>query len=231
MLSALHRMIARMFAVFRASDFDCDLNAELESHIKLLAEDHIRRGTAPAEANRLARIELGGIAQLREAHRETRGLPFLETLLQDLRYTFRTLGNNAGFTVFAILIIGVGVGASSTIFSVVNTLLLRPLPFPDAKRLVWIYNLADDGVAEWSTQVGHFLELRDENRSFVDLAAYFNFFQPGDAKMTGDGVTERLNSLQVSQNFLPFLGVHPLLGRNFTAEECKWNVPGVALLS
>jgi predicted permease len=220
-----------MFAVFRSSEFDRDLNTELEGHIKLLAEDHIRRGVPPAEAERLARIELGGIAQLREAHRDTRGLPFLETLLQDLRYTFRTLRNNAVFTVFAILIIGVGVGACSTIFSVVNTLLLRPLPFPDSKRLVWIYNLADDGVSEWSTQVRHFLDLRDQNRSFSDLAAYFNFFQPGDAKITGNGITERLNSLQVSQNFFPFLGVRPLLGRTFTAEECKWNVPGVALLS
>jgi predicted permease len=232
MLSAYYRTIARICAAFRAGDFDRDLDTELEAHIKLLAEDHIRRGTPPVEANRLARIELGGVTQLREAHRETRGLPFLETLLQDLRYTFRTLRHSGGFTVFAILIIGVGVGASSTIFSVVNTLLLRPLPFPDSRRLVWIYNLADEGVSEWSTQVGHFLDLREQNRSFSDLAAYSTFLQPGDTRISGDGTTERLSSVRVSQSFFPFLGVGPLLGRTFTADECKqWNVPGVALLS
>ncbi len=231
MLSSFYRMIARIRAVFGSSDFDGDLNTELESHLKLLTEDHIRRGTPPEQAERLARIELGAPAQLIEAHRETRGLPFLDTLLQDLRYAFRILRQNPGFTAFTILIVGLGVGISSTIFSVVNTLLLRPLPFSDSRRLVWIANRADDGVAEWSTQVGHFLDLRQQNRSFSDLAAYFTFLQPGDAKITGDVEPERLSSLQVSQNFFTFLGVNPVLGRTFTTDECKWNAPGTVLLS
>jgi predicted permease len=168
---------------------------------------------------------------LHEAHREIRALPFLDTLRQDLRYTFRTLRENPGFTAFAILIIGVGVGASSTIFSVVNTLLLRPLPLQDSRQLVWIYNLSDDGISEWSTQVGHFLDVRKQNQSFTDLAAYFAFSQPGDAKITGDGETERLSSLLVSQNFFPMLDVRPVLGRTFTADESKWNAPATAVLS
>jgi hypothetical protein len=162
---------------------------------------------------------------------EARALPFFDTLRHDLRYTFRTLRHNPGFTAFTILIIGLGVGASSTIFSVVNRLLIRPVPFTDSRRSVWIYNLADDRISEWSTQVSHYLDLREQNRSFSDLAAYYKHFQPGDAKITGDGVTERFNSLQVSQNFFPFLGVHPLVGRTFTADECKWNAPPTALLS
>jgi hypothetical protein len=201
MLSAFHRLIGRIRAVFQRADFDRDLEFELEAHIQLLAEDHILRGTPREEAERLARIELGGVHQLHEAHREIRALPFLDTLRQDLRYTFRTLRENPGFTAFAILIIGVGVGASSTIFSVVNTLLLRPLPLQDSRQLVWIYNLSDDGISEWSTQVGHFLDVRKQNQSFTDLAAYFAFSQPGDAKITGDGETERLSSLLVSENF------------------------------
>jgi predicted permease len=231
MLSSFYRMIARIRAVFGSSDFDGDLNTELESHLKLLTEDHIRRGTPPEQAERLARIELGAPAQLIEAHRETRGLPFLDTLLQDLRYAFRILRQNPGFTAFTILIVGLGIGVSSTIFSVVNTLLLRPLPFSDSRRLVWIGNRADDGVAEWSTQVGHFVDLRQQNRSFSDLAAYFTFLQPGDTKITGDGEPERLSSLRVSQNFFTFLGVNPVLGRTFTVDECKWNAPGAVLLS
>jgi predicted permease len=168
---------------------------------------------------------------LHEAHREIRALPFLDTLRQDLRYTFRALRENPGFTAFAILIIGVGVGASSTIFSIVNTLLLRPLPLQDSRQLVWIYNLSDDGISEWSTQVGHFLDVRKQNQSFTDLAAYFAFSQPGDAKITGDGETERLSSLLVSQNFFPMLDVRPVLGRTFTADESKWNAPATAVLS
>jgi len=231
MLSAFHRLIGRIRAVFQRADFDRDLEFELEAHVQLLAEDHILRGTPREEAERLARIELGGVHQLHEAHREIRALPFLDTLRQDLRYTFRTLRENPGFTAFAILIIGVGVGASSTIFSVVNTLLLRPLPLQDSRQLVWIYNLSDDGISEWSTQVGHFLDVRKQNQSFTDLAAYFAFSQPGDAKITGDGETERLSSLLVSQNFFPMLDVRPVLGRTFTADESKWNAPATAVLS
>src|SRR5580704_2762419 len=152
MLSSLYRLFARIKAVFRPSDSDRELEFELEAHVQLLTEDYVLQGTPHHEAQRLARIKLGGVYQLHEAHREIRALPFLDNLRQDLRYTFRTLRQNAGFTTFAILIIGVGVGASSTIFSVVNTLLLRPLPVHDSSRLVWIYNLADDGISEWNTQ-------------------------------------------------------------------------------
>jgi hypothetical protein len=98
MLGSLYRLFARIQAVFRSADFDRDLDTELEAHIKLLAEDLIRAGTPPEQAERMARIELGGVSQLHEAHRETRALPFLDILRQDLRYTFRTLRQNAGFT-------------------------------------------------------------------------------------------------------------------------------------
>ncbi len=231
MLTFFHRAMARIWAALRPGNFDRDLDAELEAHIQLLAEDYIRRGTPAGEAERMARIALGGVTQLHEAHREIRALPFLDVLVQDLRYTFRTLRHDAGFTVFAVLIIGLGIGAGTTVFSAVNALLIRPLPFKDAARLVWIYNLADDRVSEWSTQVNHFLDLREQNRSFSDLAAYFASFEPGNAKLTGDGMAERFNSLQVSQNFFSFLGVRPVVGRTFTAEECRWNAPGAAILS
>src|SRR5580704_16119354 len=215
MLTTFYRLLARIWAAFRPGEFDRDLDTELASHIQLLAEDYIRRGTPPREAERMARIALGGATELREAHRETRALPFLDILFQDLRYTFRALRHNAGFTVFAVLIVGLGIGASSIVFSTVNALLIRPLPFKDAARLVWIYNLADDRVSEWSTQVNNFLGLREQNRSFSDLAAYFQFFDPGNAKVIVGGRTERFNILQVSQNFFPFLGVCLLAGRSF----------------
>src|SRR6266542_3583119 len=103
-------------------------------------------------------------------------------LLQDVRYAFRTLGRDRGFTAFAILIVGLGIGASSTVFSVVNALLLRPLPFYEPERLVWIANRDTSGLSGQTTQVGHFLDLKQQNRSFSDIAAYFAFYGVGDNK-------------------------------------------------
>jgi predicted permease len=163
---------------------------------------------------------------------ESKRLPLFETIRQDLRYTLRTLRRDAGFTTFAILIVGLGIGASSTIFSVVNALLLRPLPFKDPGRLVWIANNGKDGGLSGQTvQVGHFTDLRARNQSFSDMAAYFAFYGVGDSKLTGDGEPERLSGVPVSQNFFSLLGVKPQIGRMFTADECKWNGPKAVLLS
>ena len=161
------------------------------------------------------------------------GTPLFENIRRDVRYAVRTLWRDAGFAAFAILIVGLGVGASCTIFSVVNTLLIRPLPFRDPGRLVWLANHRDDtnDMSGKTVQVNYLLEYREKNKSFEDLAAYFAFYGAGDAKLIGDGQPERLTSVPVTQNFLPLLGVEPQLGRQFSAEECKWNGPRVALLS
>jgi putative ABC transport system permease protein len=163
--------------------------------------------------------------------RNGRALPVWDSLLQDVRYTLRTLRRDAGFTAFAVLIVGLGIGASSTIFGVVNALLLRPLPFRDPGRLVWIANHDSRGLSGQTTQVGNLLDLREQNQSFTDLAAYFAFYGVGDNKLTGQGEPERLSGVPVSQNFFPLLGIQPQLGRLFTAEECKWHGPKAVLLS
>ena len=162
---------------------------------------------------------------------DTRRLPALDSILQDLRYTFRTLRRDAGFTTFAILIVGLGIGASATVFSVVNALLLRPLPFHDPERLVWIANHDSSGLSGQTTQVGHLLDLRERNQSFSDLAGYFAFYGVGDNLLSGQGEPERLSGVPVSENFFQVLGVQPQLGRLFTAEECKWHGPKAVLLS
>jgi predicted permease len=168
-----------------------------------------------------------------EPLRTSHGLAWLDTLSRDFKYSLRTLRRDLGFAIFAILIVGFGIGASSTIFSVVSTLLIRPLPFRDPATLVWIANSpATLGLSVQTMQVGHFLDLREQNKSFSDMAGYFAFYGSGDNNLTGQGgEPERLTGVPVSYNFFPLLGVEPQLGRLFTAEECKWHGPRIVLLS
>jgi predicted permease len=155
----------------------------------------------------------------------------IASLIQDLRYTFRTLRRDAGFAVFAIAIAGLGIGASSTVFSVVNTLLLRPLPFADPERLVWITNHDTSGLSGQTTQVGHMLDLRERTQSMSAVGGYFAFYGVGDNLLTGHGEPERLSGVPVSDNFFQILGVPPRLGRTFSAEESTWHGPKAVLLS
>jgi predicted permease len=162
---------------------------------------------------------------------DTRALPAFDSILQDLRYTFRALRRDSGFAAFAVLIVGLGIGASATVFSVVDTLLLRPLPFHEPERLVWIANHDTSGLSGQTTQVGHLLDLRERNQSFSDLAGYFAFYGVGDNLLSGHGEPERLSGVPVSGNFFEVLGIQPQIGRLFTAEECKWHGPKAVLLS
>ena len=229
MFGTLNRLQARIVAFFKNEEHDRELDSELESHLYLLVEENIRRGLTPDEAQRVARLKLGNVASLREQHRETRGLPIVDTLLQDLRFTFRILRRDLGFAVFAILIMGLGIGASALIFSVVNTLLLRPLPFKDANSLVWIAN--KKSVPEQTTQVGNLLDAREANKSFLEMAAYFAYYSVGDRKLTGESEPERLTAVPVSENFFHVLGVEPQLGRVFSADECAINGPPAVIVT
>ncbi|HEY7498191.1 MAG TPA: ABC transporter permease [Vicinamibacterales bacterium] len=153
-----------------------------------------------------------------------------DDLQQDLRYTFRTLRRDTGFTTFAILIAGLGIGASATVFSVVNTLLLRPLPFAAPQQLVWIANRDTAGLSGQTTQVGHMLDLRERTQSMSAVAGYFAFYGVGDNLLSGKGEPERLSGVPVSDNFFDVLGVKPHLGRVFNAQECAWNGPKAVML-
>jgi predicted permease len=155
----------------------------------------------------------------------------MSTLSQDLRYTARTLRRDRGFAVFAILIAGLGIGASSIVFSVVNTLLLRPLPFAHSEQLVWITNHQSAGLSGQTTQVGHMLDLRERTQTLSTVAGYFAFYGVGDTMLSGRGEPERLNAVPVSDNFFQILGVRPELGRTFSADEVKVNGPKAVILS
>jgi predicted permease len=230
MPTGLRYFFSRVAALFRSKDFDRDLNDEIKTHLDLLVQDNIRRGMDPAEALRTARLELGGVTQLREAHRDTRGFPLIDTFLQDLRYTFRTLRRDAGFTTFAILIVGLGIGASATVFSLIDAMLIRPLPFRNPDSLVWISNNGDQtDLSGLTVPVGPFTDLRNETKAFSDIAAYFAFYSTGGDRLTGNGVSARLTSVPITHNFFNLLGVHPLLGRTFTVRECQGAEPVVII--
>jgi predicted permease len=216
-------------AWFKRTELDHDLDDELATHLDLLIEENMRRGLSPAEARRDARLRLGNITSLREQHRETRGLPFIDTLFQDLRYTFRILRRDTGFAFFAILIVGLGIGASAIVFSVLNTLLLRPLPFKDGDSLVWIANRL--AMPEQTTQVSYILNAREQSTSFAEIGAYFYYYNIGDLKLTGAGEPERLTAVPVSENFFHVLGVEPQVGRVFNSDECRVGGPPAVILT
>src|SRR5581483_9100747 len=147
----------------------------------------------------------------------------MESLLQDLRYAMRMLAKKPGFTLIAVITLALGIGANTAIFSIVNTVLIKPLPFRSPERIVWIANTGTGGLSGQTLRVANYLDWKRLNKSFEDMTAYFAFFDYGSYTLTGIGEPERLSGVGVAQNFLPFLGVDPQLGRNFDDEECKWN--------
>jgi predicted permease len=205
-----------------------DLERELQSDLALEEEEQRERGLSSEEARYAALRAFGNPTLIREQTHATWSWNWLESLASDVKYGFRGMGRNAGSTLFAILIVGLGIGGASTVFSVVNALLLRPLPFRDPGQLVWIANGEN-----YSTQAEHYSDLRDQNQSFSDLAGWAGTYSSGDRELTGAGEPERLTSVPVTQNFFTLLGVEPVIGRSFTREESqgKYSAPPAVLLS
>ncbi|OLE57710.1 MAG: hypothetical protein AUG13_02635 [Chloroflexi bacterium 13_1_20CM_2_59_7] len=128
--------VNRIRGLFARRNKEKELDAELRAHLEMLAEENIRRGMSPEEARHAARREFGGVEQTKEIYRERRGLPFLDALLQDLRFALRLLANSPGFALVVVFTLAVGIGATSAVFSVVDRLLFRSLPYPQDDRLV-----------------------------------------------------------------------------------------------
>ncbi|MPZ20735.1 MAG: FtsX-like permease family protein [Luteitalea sp.] len=227
----MRRLAASLAATFGRTRLDREFDEELAAHLALLVEENRRRGMEPDEARRRAMIALGGVGPTRELHRDTRGLPLWDTLAQDVRYAFRTLGRERGFFAAAVLIIGLGIGATTAIFSVLDAVLLRPLPFREPERLARVANAATGGLSAVTSRSANLRDWRRRNESFEDLAGYFAFFDYGSYNLVGRGAPERLVGVGVTENFLDLLGVAPELGRNFVHEECVWNGPPAALLT
>jgi predicted permease len=228
----MRELVRRLASFLRKGRWEKDCNDEFEAHLGMAIDENIGLGMTPEEARRQALIRFGGRESAKEDHRDARSLPFLEMLSQDLRYASRAMRRDIGFTIFAVLIVGLGIGACATVFSVLNAVLVRPLPFRQPDKLVWIQNTGtDEGMSAHTTQVNPFLDLKEHNHSYTDVAAYFAFYGAGDSVLQINGESERMNVVPVSQNFFPLLGVAPEIGRQFSADECKWNGPKAVLLS
>src|ERR1700677_1994244 len=195
---------------WRSTKRNNDLERELQSDIELEEEEQRERGLPPREARYAALRAFGNPTLIREQTHATWSWSWLESLASDLKYGLRGMYRNSGSTLFAILIVGLGIGGASTVFSVVNALLLRPLPFRDPGQLVWISN-----GETYSTQPEHYSDLREQNHSFSDLAGWSGTYSSGDEELTGTGEPERLTSVPVTQNFFSLLGLEPVVGRSF----------------
>ncbi|HEY0161621.1 MAG TPA: ABC transporter permease [Edaphobacter sp.] len=230
-LGSLRRGVARAGAFFHKEPMDRELEEEIASHIAMATEENMRSGMSPEEARRSAMVKFGGVEQAKERQRESRGLPWVDTLLQDLRYTMRTLKRDRGFAAIAILILALGIGANVVVFSVVNTILLRPLPFYDPSRLVWIAPADAKGLSASTYSVDAYEDLRAMNKSYEDVTGYFAFSTEDNYKLTGHGVPLPVTGILVAGNFFHVLGVQPMLGREFTPEESIKGGPAAVMLS
>ena len=228
----MRRLIQRVKAFFGRRRRDADLEAELAAHLDFAIEENIERGLSPQEARREALAKIGGMQQAREKHRETRGLMKIDIVMYDLRYTFRTLGRDLGFTIAAVLILALGIGANVAVFSVVNTLLLRPLPFPDSHQLVWIApppTKCGLSCATYSTDA--YDEFRTGSRSYQDVTGYFAFSTPGNLSLNQNGSIVPATSIDVIANFFQVLGVQPAMGRLLRPEDGLDGAAPVIVLS
>jgi predicted permease len=215
----MHKLRAlgiRLRGLFRARRSDADFAAELASHVELHTEDGIRAGLSPEEARREALIRLGGVEQTRQAYRERRTLPWIESFIRDLAYGLRTLAKHRGATAIAILSIGLGIGANATIFSMVSRFVLRPAPMGDPTTLLALHTTHDGDRCCNAFSWPLYTDLRDQAKSFSGVAAY-NELIP--ASIGGNGEPERVWGQAVTTNFFDVTELRMVLGRGFASGE------------
>jgi predicted permease len=216
----LHKIPHRLRSIFQRSQADSDLSAELDFHLHHLIDENLSHGMTPEEARYEAIRELGGVQAITEQCREARNLRLIEQMFQDLRFAFRTFARNPGFAAVVIVTLALGIGVNTAIFSLVNGILLRPLPYPDPDRLV---NASYTGPLPQGAVIGFQKRLKTMELAAYSLGWGFN--------LSGDGNAVHINGTETSANLFSLLEAHPLLGRTFHAGD---ELPGqdrLAILS
>ena len=239
--------IWRRYSRLLGADPAADVKDELRFHLETKVEDLVRRGWSREAARQEAERQFGNIQTVQQIgerlgkrmERRKRFSDYRNEFGRDIVYTFRSLRNNPGFAAVAILVLALGIGVNAAVFGVVNTLLLRPLPFRDSQRLVWFTGgkslaskvRAAAGLSGRTYTVDAYEEFKRNNQSFQAVTSYQTFYSSIQYKLTGSGEPRQLFAVEVADNFFPTLGIQPALGRDFTKEECQKGGRPAALLS
>ena len=226
-MKPLRFWLARLRALVHSLRGDRDLHDELESHLAMHTADNVRAGMPPEEARRQALIALGGIEQTKERYRDQRRLQPLDEVRQDVRFGLRMMSANPGFTIVTVMTLALGIAANNFVFSIVNAVLLRPLPFERPDRLLSVRTINPNN-QEQGVSYLDFVDLRERVRSFTALAAYRG--EAGLNVSEEERAPERVMGSYVSANAFHTLGKAPVLGRDFRHEDDRAGAPGVAIV-
>jgi putative ABC transport system permease protein len=219
-------MLSRLRGALFGDSRSADLADELEAHLQMQTRDNLRAGMPPEIAPRAVALTFGSIESMKESCRDERTLPPLETFSSDVRFALRMLGTNPGFTAIAVLTLALGLGANTAIFSVVNTVLLKPFAYRDPARIVMFQNLFAAG-RSGSASPREFNWWRQQSQPFQDVSAYdFDL-----ANLTGESSPEQIPTMHASAEFFKLGGVNAVLGRTFTAADDFPNAPRTAVLA
>jgi len=226
-MKLLRVWLRRLDGLVHGARGDRELADELDAHLQMHIDDNMRSGMTPGEARRHALLKLGGLDQTKEQYRDRRGVPWLETAMKDVRFALRLMARSPGFTLVVLLTLAIGIGANSVMFSVVNTLLLRPLPYHDSARLLFAQTVNAARRQAGMTSPPDFYAYRANNRTLDHLDAFYT--RPFN--LTGEAEPERVPTLIVSAGFFSTLGTPPALGRGFVPDDEKWGAHRVTILS
>ena len=226
MMRWIYKIPLRLRSLFWKDRVERELSEELRFHLEKLIEENVAKGMAPEEARYAAMREIGGVEQIKEECRDMRRVNYIESLLQDLRYGLRQLRRNPGFTAVAVITLALGIGANTAIFSVIDGVMLRPLPYPHPQQLVRL--TWGGGSRSRDLYAAQFQFYRDHGAAFQAVGAY-RWLKTLKLE-TGKG-SEWVQSLQVTSGFLPTLGINPVLGRNFLSEETRHGGPEAVILT
>jgi putative ABC transport system permease protein len=226
-MTLLSRLASIVRGMLRRDRAEQDLHDEMEAFVEMAAADHVRGGATPAEARRRAALQLQGLEQTKEHVRGSRHGAWLDAFGRDVRFGVRQLRRNPSFAAITIATLALGIGGVAAIFSAFDAVLIRPLPYTDANRLVMIWDLMSDAdiTNKHNSTPWEWIEWRRLNTVFIDLAST----QPGNATLSGDGDPEQITGRKVTWNFWSVLGVRPILGRVFTEDEDNQGVRVVVI--
>jgi putative ABC transport system permease protein len=228
LLNQVTRLWRRLLSYSRRERLERELEEEMRFHLELKTEDNLAAGMEPQDARYAAKRNFGNFTLLKEVSCEMWGFRSIDTLLQDLRYGLRMLIRSPGFTAVAVLSLALGIGANTAIFSLVEAVLLRPLPFPEPDRLVMVWEASSGNKSlRGNPAPGNYSDWRTQNRVFEHVAAFSNT----SFNLTGDGEPEKINGQAVTANFFALLGSKPVLGRTFLEEDDRPEAGKIVLLS